>query len=58
MTGNPENPYETVKSSEGNEFFCPQGILNRGAVGDTDLSNRCVEADVVRRYSGNIDVTG
>jgi hypothetical protein len=58
MTSNSENPYETVKSSEGNEYFCPQRLLDRGAVGETDLSDRCVEADVVRRYSGNIDVTG
>jgi len=53
-----ENTYEHVKNSDGADYYCETGTFRASAGPADDLTDRCVEADVVRRYSGNILVKG
>jgi len=44
--------YVPTTDTDGNEFFCPAGVIDsRGRISDSDTEN-CVEAEVAGRYAG------
>jgi hypothetical protein len=50
-------PFTAVKDADGNDLFCETGLSEDAGGPFDDLTDRCVETDVVRRYSGNIRIT-
>ena len=56
MKNTSEKIYEHVKDSDGNDYYCETGTVGASPRPAGDLTDRCVETDVVRRYSGNIRV--
>ncbi len=58
METHPETGFNHVKGEDGTDFYCETGPDPDKIAPEGDLSENCVESDVVRRYSGNIRVTG
>ena len=54
MKTNSQKKYTPVKDSQGREQYCPVEI--GGLASESELSDACVEKDVVERYSGNIEI--
>ena len=53
MAENESTRYRRVEDEDGNDFYCPtEGDRNGGR---PEESGECVEGDVTRRYSGNLD---
>ena len=51
-----KNTYFIVKGKHGNDYLCPLNAVKvRDAVSDQEL-DKCIEKDVVDRYSGDIDI--
>lgn len=46
--------YTMVKDSQGTERYCP--LKTDAVVIADEISDACVEKDVVERYSGNIEI--
>ena len=51
-----QQKYLKVKDSVGNEFLCPLNSLIRVQDAKEEELAECVEADVVGRYAGDIEV--
>ncbi len=49
-----EKKYTNVKDSQGTDHYCPVETDNPAS--ESEMSEACVEKDVVERYSGNIEL--
>ena len=45
-----------VKDKDGERFLCPLSSSRSDSTKTIELSDDCIEADVVGRYAGNINV--
>jgi hypothetical protein len=49
-----EKKYANVKDPQGTDHYCP--VETDSPVSESEISEACVEKDVVERYSGNIEI--
>ena len=56
MKTDKEERFTPEKNQDGTELYCPFDSEETSAVDAGQLSEDCVEKDVVERYSGNIDI--
>lgn len=52
------NAYVRIQSPEGEDYLCARETVDRIRIAVENVSEECVEADVVGRYAGHIDAHG
>jgi hypothetical protein len=56
MSNYDDTEYIMTKAKNGQKFLCPINSDRGHLDHSVDLNDDCIEEDVVRRYSGNINV--
>lgn len=53
---NTEKVYARITAKDNNDYICPLSAIPSDTPLDVDQLDDCVEADVVGRYSGNLNI--
>lgn len=51
-----QDTYQKVSDDKGQDFYCPLEAIGRDNRLKSEMTDDCIETDVVQRYSGHIRV--